>query len=105
VWIVLHYAKPEEKFVFIKTIKSKKYDRFVTPIYGTDEVFCRFSDSDEEVKGFNEFSSHLIEKLNIENIEIEQSHLKVFKHKDKVPVKQFFALYAINKISTIANEN
>jgi len=47
----------------------------------------------------------LIEKLNIENIEIEQSHIKVFKHKDKVPVKQFFALYAINKISTIANEN
>lgn len=47
----------------------------------------------------------LIEKLNIENIEIEQSQLKVFKHKDKIPVKQFFALYAINKVSTIANEN
>jgi DNA (cytosine-5)-methyltransferase 1 len=47
----------------------------------------------------------LIEKLNIEDIEVEQKNLKVFKHKDKVPVKQFFALYAINKISTIANEN
>lgn len=47
----------------------------------------------------------LIEKLNIENIEIVQNKIKVFKHKDKVPVKQFFALYAINKISTIANEN
>jgi DNA (cytosine-5)-methyltransferase 1 len=47
----------------------------------------------------------LIEKLNIENIEIEQSRLNIFKYKDKVPVKQFFALYAINKISTIANEN
>jgi len=46
----------------------------------------------------------LIEKLNIENTEIEQRQLKVFKHKDRVPVKQFFALYAINKISTIANE-
>ncbi len=47
----------------------------------------------------------LIEKFNIENIEFEQKQFKVFKHKDKVPVKQFFALYAINKISTIANEN
>lgn len=47
----------------------------------------------------------LIEKLNIENFEIEQKNLRVFKHKDKVPVKQFFALYAINKISTIANGN
>lgn len=48
---------------------------------------------------------HLIENLNIENIEVLQNKIKVFKHKDKVPVKQFFALYAINKISTIANEN
>ena len=47
----------------------------------------------------------LIEKLNIENTEVEQKRIKVFKYKDKVPVKQFFALYAINKISTIANEN
>jgi DNA (cytosine-5)-methyltransferase 1 len=47
----------------------------------------------------------LIEKLNIENIEFDQNKIKVFEHKDKVPVKQLFALYAINKISTIANEN
>jgi DNA (cytosine-5)-methyltransferase 1 len=45
----------------------------------------------------------LIEKLNIEDIEVDQKKLKVFRYKDKVPVKQFFALYAINKISTIAN--
>jgi len=46
----------------------------------------------------------LIEKLSIENIEVDQNRIKVFKYKDKIPVKQFFALYAINKISTIANE-
>jgi DNA (cytosine-5)-methyltransferase 1 len=45
----------------------------------------------------------LIEKLDIEKAEVEQNRIKVFKYKDKVPVKQFFALYAINKISTIAN--
>ena len=33
--------------------------------------------------------------LNIENVEVVQNKIKVFKHKDKVPVKQFFALYAI----------
>ena len=47
----------------------------------------------------------IIEELNLENVEVEQTKLKVFKHKEKVPLKQFFALYAINKISTIANEN
>jgi len=47
----------------------------------------------------------IIDKLNIENVEIEQKKLKVFKHKEKVPIKQFFALYAINKISSIANQN
>lgn len=46
----------------------------------------------------------LIEKLNIENIAINQNKIKVFNYKEKVPVKQFFALYAINKISTLANE-
>lgn len=47
----------------------------------------------------------LIEKLNIEKTEVEQNKIKVFKYKDKVPLKQFFALYAINKISSIANKN
>lgn len=47
----------------------------------------------------------VINKFKIENIEVEQKKLKIFKHKEKVPLKQFFALYAINKISTIANGN
>jgi DNA (cytosine-5)-methyltransferase 1 len=47
----------------------------------------------------------ILDELNIENVEVEQNKLKVFKHKEKIPVKQFFALYAINKISTIANGN
>lgn len=47
----------------------------------------------------------LIDKLKLKNVEIDQKELRVFEHKDKVPVKQFFALYAINKISSIANGN
>ena len=46
----------------------------------------------------------IIDELKIENMEIEQKEFIVFKYKDKVPVKQYFALYAINKISTIANK-
>lgn len=46
----------------------------------------------------------VIEKFNDSKMEIVQNK-KVFKYKDKVPASQFFALYAINKISTIANEN
>ena len=45
----------------------------------------------------------IIDELKIENVEVEQKNLIVFEFKEKVPVKQFFALYAINKISTIAN--
>lgn len=47
----------------------------------------------------------IINKLKIENVEVEQQKIKIFKHKEKVPLKQFFALYAINKISSIANGN
>lgn len=45
----------------------------------------------------------VIDSLNIHNEEIEQNNYKIFKYKDKVPLKQLFALYAINKISSIAN--
>lgn len=46
----------------------------------------------------------LIVSYNVDQIEVNQIKNKIFKHKDKVPISQFFALYAINKISTIANE-
>lgn len=45
-----------------------------------------------------------IKYLNLDDVEIEQSRFRIFKYKDKVPLSQIFALYAINKISSIANE-
>lgn len=42
-------------------------------------------------------------ELNISREEIWQNNHKIFRYKDRVPVTQFFLLYAINKISTIAN--
>ena len=45
----------------------------------------------------------IIEKLNIGNMEYDQSGSVIFSNKIKVPIKQVFALYAVNKVSTIAN--
>lgn len=48
----------------------------------------------------------LIEEANVNNeLFIQEETRKIFKHKDVVPAKQLFALYAVNKISTIANES
>ncbi|MFT3680688.1 MAG: DNA cytosine methyltransferase [Ferruginibacter sp.] len=45
----------------------------------------------------------IINELKIENEKFEQEKTIVFKNKETVPLKQLFALYAINKIATIAN--
>jgi len=45
----------------------------------------------------------IINKLQIKKDTIIQEKAKVFHYKEEIPVIQFFALYAINKISTIAN--
>ena len=47
--------------------------------------------------------THILNQINFEQNEFEQKETVVFKHKKKIPVNQLFALYAINKISSIAN--
>jgi DNA (cytosine-5)-methyltransferase 1 len=47
--------------------------------------------------------THILNQINFEKNEFEQNETVVFKHKNKIPVNQLFALYAINKISSIAN--
>lgn len=47
--------------------------------------------------------AEIINELKIENEKFEQQKMIVFKNKETVPLKQLFALYAINKIATIAN--
>ena len=66
-------------------------------------VFKFASRMQSESKRLTDLVQEIIDELKIENVEIEQKKLIVFKHKEKIPLKQFFALYAINKISTIAN--
>ena len=45
----------------------------------------------------------ILKRLKIKNHVLKQEKIKIFEFKDEVPIKQFLALYAINKISTIAN--
>lgn len=46
----------------------------------------------------------IINSYNLEDAIFEQKQIRIFKKKEVVPVKQLFALYALNKITTIANQ-
>lgn len=48
--------------------------------------------------------SVIIDLMKIEKLTFQQNEVEIFKHKDSVPLKQLFALYAINKLSSKANE-
>ena len=49
-----------------------------------------------------EYISQKIDDFGIDKNIFEQHNMKIFKNKDKVPIKQLFALYAINKIASVA---
>lgn len=50
----------------------------------------------EEVK-------NIIDKVGVKENQYIQNEIKIFKEKSVVPIKQLFALYAINKIASVAN--
>lgn len=101
--IIIEYKGGKE---FLKYINNGFSERIgnaneLQELYELQKSNTKYTEPTELV----DLVQELIGKLDIENIEVEQKEIKVFEHKDKVPVKQFFALYAINKITTIANEN
>lgn len=101
--IIKEYKGGNEFLKYINNGFSEKIGnaKELQKLYEVQKSNSKYTEPTELVDSIQE----LIEKLNIEKTEVEQNRIKVFKYKDKVPVKQFFALYAINKISTIANEN
>ncbi|EAQ42525.1 DNA cytosine methyltransferase [Polaribacter sp. MED152] len=46
----------------------------------------------------------IIKNLNISNNTLKQREREIFVYKDEIPMEQLFALYAINKIASVANE-
>lgn len=49
--------------------------------------------------------ARILNQIEFKNTVFEQYGTVIFKHKKRVPVKQLFALYAINKISSTANNS
>ena len=63
VWIVLHYAKPEETVVYIKPDLQRGYDFTEVKIRGATEHYVIFSDGDAEVVDAGVFASHVLKKI------------------------------------------
>ncbi|MBK9507049.1 MAG: DNA cytosine methyltransferase [Bacteroidetes bacterium] len=101
--IIQEYKGGKEFLKYINNGFSEKIGntKELQKLYELQKSNSKYTEPTELVDSIQE----LIQKLNIEKTEVEQNRIKFFKYKDKVPLKQFFALYAINKISTIANEN
>jgi len=64
IWVILHYAMPKERFVFIKPDLTKKYPRAEKRIHGATEHYVEFFDSSSEVVSQAEFTTHLKNKLD-----------------------------------------
>ncbi|MEO9257995.1 MAG: DNA cytosine methyltransferase, partial [Crocinitomicaceae bacterium] len=97
-------AKIEKGQKFLEIINngfSEKIGNKITlqemyELQASNDNFLEPTELIEEVK-------NVVEKLGIEKEKYEQKNKVIFKNKEVVPVKQLFALYAINKISSTAN--
>ncbi len=64
VWIILHYANPCEKFVFIKPVPGKSYVPSQIHSHDAIELYVEFSDNNEEVVLFDDFKRHIINNMH-----------------------------------------
>lgn len=64
VWIILHYASPVEKFVFIKPDARAEYRVVKKIIRGSEELYVEFSDESSETHTLEYFSKYLIARLD-----------------------------------------
>lgn len=69
-------------------------------MYENQLAYDNFLEPTEIIERVNE----IINGIKFKNTYLVQNETVVFEHKDKIPMSQVFALYAINKISTIANQ-
>lgn|GEM_PF-945138 len=64
VWLILHYAEPQERFVFIRPSKDQHYRPVEKVIRGAKERYVEFSDDSPEVVSFELFKRSVIEKID-----------------------------------------
>lgn len=63
VWIILHYAQPTEKLVFVKPNCQKEYAPVTHQIRGSSEYYVEFSDQCPEVFSQEYFKKYLLHKI------------------------------------------
>lgn len=65
VWLILHYAEPQERFVFIRPSPTRSnYAVTKVTIRGATEHFVEFTDDSPEVVTIDEFRARLIAKID-----------------------------------------
>lgn len=96
----------EEKYgsQFVKIINNGFSEKIGSALdlqrmYENQLAYDNLLEPTEIVERVNE----IINEIKFKNTYLIQNETVVFKNKDKIPMSQVFALYAINKISTIAN--
>ena len=62
-WIILHYATPEETFIFLKPDLGKDYEVSEINIRGSIEHYVEFSKDSHELVDLKGFKEHLTSKL------------------------------------------
>ncbi|MGE0083222.1 MAG: hypothetical protein AB7S75_02245 [Desulfococcaceae bacterium] len=67
VWIVLHYQKPKECFIWIKPDNQREYKYIKKNLKGAEEHYVVFDEADSEVKSSQEFYDCVSNNLNLMN--------------------------------------
>jgi len=99
--VISHYDSGKEFLAIINNGFSEKIGNNTTlqQMYENQVSINNLLEPTELIEEINQ----IIEKIGVENQIFEQQDSEVFLNKERVPLSQLFALYAINKISTTAN--
>lgn len=107
------YLFDELKSIVSKQKKGIKFLEFIdngfTDYVGSKKDLQLLFEQQTELRGKKgpdelvEYMKRKIDDLAIDKHFVEEPAIAVFKYKTKVPLKQLYALYGINKIATLAN--
>lgn len=62
-------------------------------------------DGKKDPIGLIEELKNIINSFDIDGTVVKDKSLQIFKYKNQIPLKQVFALYGINKITSITNRS
>jgi DNA (cytosine-5)-methyltransferase 1 len=100
--IISEFKEGEDFLRIINNGFSEKIgsSRELQKYYELQTSDCSILDPTELVEEVN----YILNQIEFKNLEFKQTETLIFKHKKTIPIKQLFALYAINKISSTANQ-